>query len=411
MTMSSFLRRIRRRLAREEGWVLVTAMLLMGTMLSMGLATFAFVDGQQSQSGVERQKDTAFNLAEAALNAEVFALSSQWPGQGAGVAGSGVTPYPTCTPSSTDTRCPNATTLQNLFATPDTVNGNGATWQTQVFDNGTNAQGQSSASFYSDTITSGQPSYDANGDGKLWVRAQATVQGRTRVLVAVARVQLLPETLPHATIIAGSLQTSNNGRKVIIDTQGSAMQPAPVYVRCTPAQNPNCLVYDASKGQISPDTTSTGYGGGPSLSAAALARLRTTAIQSGTFYSTCPASLPSAAVTWIDTGDCSYTGNATINSATNPGLLIVNNGTLSLGGTVAFYGLVYGVNPQATSGTVVRLQGNASIQGGVAVDGNGGVVAGSSKLNITFDDGAYQAVKSYGTSSIVQNTFREIATP
>ena len=58
----------------------------------------------------------------------------------------GITPHPTCTQTSTDTRCPDPATLSHMFNTPDTASG--TTWQVNVYDNGTNAQGQSSGSFY-----------------------------------------------------------------------------------------------------------------------------------------------------------------------------------------------------------------------------------------------------------------------
>jgi hypothetical protein len=386
---------------------MATAIILLAVMLALGLAAFAFVDEQQRQSMVERQSESAFNLTEGALNSTVFALSSQWPGPGAGVAGSGITPWPTCTQTSTDSRCPPPSTLQNTFASPDTADGS-ATWQVQVFDNGVDSSGNSSISYYSDSTTTAQPNYDADGDGRVWVRAAANVKGHQRVLVSLVQVQQQQETLPHAAVIAGSLQVSNNGRKVLIDTQGPGSFAAPVAVRCTSSSNPNCLVYDASKGQISPDTTQTGYTGGSSLSAAALARLKTTATDNGTFFSTCPATLPSGPVVWIDSGNCSYTANGTVNSQFAPGVLVINNGTLTLGGTLTFYGVIYAVNAQASSGTVVTVQGNVSVQGGIVIDGNGGLLAGSSQVNVVFNDSAFQAVKSYGTAAGIQNTFREI---
>ena len=42
------------------------------------------------------------------------------------------------------------------------------------------------------------------------------------------------------------------------------------------------------------------------------------------------------------------------------------------------------------------------------VDGNGGVLAGSSGTNIVFDPRAFDGARSFGTAGIVQNTWREI---
>jgi Tfp pilus assembly protein PilX len=408
MNVSSFLRRIRRRLTREEGWVLVTAMILMATMLSMGLATFAYVDGQQSQSGAERQKDTAFNLAETAMNATAFSLSNTWPG-----AGSSSTPFPTCTQASTDSRCPTPGTMAGLVVGPDAGN---VSWQVNVYDNGINGQGQSSATWYSDAITPAQPSYDANGDGKVWIRSQATVNGNTRVLVEQVQVQLVPVNLPHDVVLAGSLQAGNNGNKVLIDTQGSSLTPSTVQVRCNRNTDATCLVYRQGS-QLSPDTTCDNVcnASAPTtaISSSAIAGLKSQAKANGTFYTTCPANLPTSfTVLWIDGPDnCSYTGNATINSSTSPGLLIMNNGTFQLGGTVTFYGVIYALNAQGSSSDIAPLVetfGDANVFGGILVDGGGNVEVASSHTNLTYADNAFSNINTNGTAAPLQNTFRQI---
>src|SRR5205085_1561503 len=89
----------------------------------------------------------------------------------------------------------------------------------------------------------------------------------------------------------------------------------------------------------------------------------------------------------------SVSGSTNVNSATNPGVLIVENGTLVLGGNVTFYGLIYMVNKQLFTGTVLTIQGNATVQGAVNVDGNGGVTAGSSKTNLIYDQRATRLLK------------------
>src|SRR5947208_12453069 len=88
----------------------------------------------------------------------------------------------------------------------------------------------------------------------------------------------------------------------------------------------------------------------------------------------CPAN-PSGRVVFIENGNCSWNDSAgpCCNSATAPGLLIVNNGTISLNGNIAYWGVVYGANAQHTTGTVVSLGGTVTIEGAVAVDGDGGV--------------------------------------
>lgn len=401
-----------RSLSDERGWAMVTVIGLMAIVLSMALATMSQVDTQQRQSGITRTKETAFNLAEAALNAQTFALAQEWPGQG-----KASTPYAQCTQAAGGTRCPSAATLASVFSSADTARG--ASWTTNVRDNSTGA----TESFYSDALTATAPGYDANGDGKLWVRAQATVNGRTRTLIALVRVEEVLEDLPHAAVITGRLTISNSGHKTIIDSR-TGVSPT-VSVRCTPAplELTPCLGHQIQPvgsirdeedlsalldHQLYPNVVITNYQGGAATTADARARLKATAIANGTYYTSCPSAPPAGPVVWIVAGACTWTGNQVVNSRSNPGLMILENATVYLGGTVTYYGIVYSFNPLNLSTALVQVQGNAQVFGGVLIDGNGVLIAGSSKLNIELDDNAYNKIKSYVSAGMIQNTWREI---
>ena len=87
----------------------------------------------------------------------------------------------------------------------------------------------------------------------------------------------------------------------------------------------------------------------------------------------------------------------------------MNNGTITMKGTADFWGVIYGVNAQNSSGVVVSLQGSGTIHGGVFVDGEGIVsVGGTSNSNIIYDDTALNGIKAYGNARLIQNTWREI---
>jgi Tfp pilus assembly protein PilX len=401
---------LRNRLSDDQGWALITAILLMTIMLGTVLSVASFIDGQTRQGAATRKRETAFNLTEAALNAQIFALSQDWPG-----TGSTATPYPTCTQASTVARCPNATALSNLIASPDAT---GATWQTVVRDDSVN----SSPNFYSDATTLSQLPYDSNNNGKVWIRASATARGKTRTMVTLVRVEEQAEDIPHAAVIASRLNDSNSGSKVIIDMSHSTGANGFVGVRCTPGPgetktNP-CLgqQYDASSWPSTKVTQQlwpydghiqTGYNGAPVMTAAARTRLKARAVADGTYYATCPATIPSREVVWVESGNCQIQGTQ-VNSATAPGMLIVNYGTVDVLSQADFYGVIYAVNSQASSGTVVTVHANGVVHGGILIDGAGGMEAGSSKENVIFDDTAYNAVKTYGTAGMIQNTWREI---
>jgi hypothetical protein len=103
-------------------------------------------------------------------------------------------------------------------------------------------------------------------------------------------------------------------------------------------------------------------------------------------------------------------GSTQINTSAKPGALIIETGTLTLGGTSNFYGLVYMVNKQASPGAVVTIGGNAQIYGIVSVDGLGGIVAGSSKTNLVNDPRASTLLKGASGAKINKNTFRIVPT-
>jgi hypothetical protein len=216
---------LRARVHDEDGWVLLTAILLMTIMLGTILSIATFVDGQTKLGAASRKRETAFNMAQAAMNMQTYALSRDWPG-----VGQSATPYPVCGPTTNVSRCPNPTEMSNLIASPDST---GATWQTQVRDNA-----GTSPNFYSDSTVLAQPAYDANNDGRMWVRATATARGKTRTIVELVRVEEEALDLPHAAVVAGRFQSTNSGNKVVVDTSSGTGANGFVGVRCTPTLSP-----------------------------------------------------------------------------------------------------------------------------------------------------------------------------
>src|SRR5919201_1737435 len=300
------------------------------------------------------------------------------------------------------------------YSTADYKNVN---WTTEVHDNDKG----DSPNFYNDKNPS-SALWDSNGDHKMWVRAQATVKGRTRVILGLVKVDLFAEDLPTSAIVAGSLSTTNNGNKEIVctrlpddpdghDCTSSSQLAGPVLLRCTGGVGSSCQ--DFKDGQVSPDPVVTGYTG-TGLTPDALDRLRQRAISEGTYYASgCPSS-PAGALAFVENGNCSYNNSSPgpWNSATSPGMFVMNQGTLSLTGNQTYYGVIYHANAQGAVGCSpacpVSLNGTVAVRGGIQVAGQGAVMAGSSKINVLFDSYAFTAVRSYGAATIVQNKWREI---
>lgn len=428
---------MRQRITSEHGSALVTALLLTMIMLTVGLAGLAQVDVQQEQSGTERVRETSFNLGEGVLNAQIFALSQRWPGPGARTApASALLGFGVCTEASnplTSPNCPDPATIKGLFASPDTA---GPTaWRTEVRDNGTTvpttcSSTASSSTFYSDVSTQGQPAYDCNGDGKLWARAQATVRGRTRTMVALAQAERQTQQLPRAALLAGRLEIGNKGNKRIVDAQADTALNAEILLRCkadgsllggllpgTPCVGQAGLLNDLwsttgslLRTQLGGTKPKTGYQAEPALSAQALANLKQTAISNGTYFETCPPNEGqlAGAVVYIETCNRAYNSNTTINSAEAPGALIIANGSFELLGNTTYHGLVYHANKAGSTANLVKLNGNNGVNGAVFVEGALGGVFIQGSAFLTINGAAFDALQTYGSAGIIQNTWREI---
>jgi hypothetical protein len=390
--------RAARQLRSEAGIAIPIALMVCFLMLAIGLAIVSNSDRQNLQSGGERVQENSLMLSEGSLNAQANLLAANWPGSAA-------TAFTPCTQASTSSSCADAGNLLRGFTNNDFTN---ATWSLSVRDNAL-------GNYYDDTATASQPVYDASGpsgtkDNMVWLRAQATVRGRTRTVVALMRAFPVGQNFPRGVVTAGSFSTSNNGKKAMVDP-GSG--PG-INVRCTPGagapqRGDTCLNFVATKGQVWPPSYSADTTIPSAMSASEVSALRSKAQAAGTYYASCPGSLPSATLVFIENGGCTYGGNTQVNSSANPGLLVVYSGGLTLGGTMNFYGIIYAVNAGgSTSQGLVTLGGDSQVNGAVVADGNGGVTAGSSKMNIVYDANAFNVISLNSTVNIVANTWREL---
>jgi type II secretory pathway pseudopilin PulG len=400
----------------EDGVAIVVAIILMAFMLALALGAMTFVDNQSRLTANQRQRETSFNIAEAALNAQITQISQHWADN----------------PTEGFTQCPNGTfcpgdpEITSLVPSADKTAG--VTWRTNVYDDSGGLDG-----YFADSRVSGQCSCDANGNGKIWVRAQATVHGRTRTIVSLVQEQTQAESVPHAAIIAGALTIENNGLHggPIIDSNGGI-----VAVRCevhdgesqpclgqplgtAPTKTPddwNALLSNQIGGFAN---AVPGYKQAPVFSQDQVDRFIRTAKAESTYFTSCPSSLAGNVVVVNTVGNCTYTGNSVWNTQPDPGFLIFlnANSSLTLGGNTIYYGIIYHANagspptlgsaPQSMA-SLITTQGNTLINGGVIIDGPGRMDAGESGTNIRFDDHGYDAVRSLAAAGIIQNSWREI---
>jgi type II secretory pathway pseudopilin PulG len=406
-----------RKMRDEQGFALVSAIVLLVVIMGLGLGLLLLVDNQQKASARETAKEAAFNVAEAALNAQVGQISRAWPLSG-GVS--------SCTPStsySASSYCPTPESLKIGYeknvspvacpaGTPTDAWGSPLTnqWTTYV------REPQKESTLFESAVEKGKPEADTEGLNKLWIRSVGVVQCQVVSLVTLVSRQLVATKFPENAVTANWFETTNNGKKVLVDTQGKEAQPAGVSMRCTGFTGTKKEIKEKCEkyreGQVSPDTTETTAPSPSSTwTASQLAVFKKGAEAAGTYYpaGTCPSGLPSGTQVYVE-GPCEVTGgsNETANSEASPGFLVIVNGTFSMNGTPTFYGVVYLVNKQESSSALVSLHGNAHLVGAITIDGNGGVEFGSSHENLEFNGKAIKELKVYAGATPTRNTFREL---
>lgn len=419
---------LEQRVGDESGSALVAGIIILFVILGLGMAVLSRADVQTRQTGVEAWGEATYNNAEGTLDSEANRLQQSWPTAATSVCNQS-SPASTFCPGTSLTNSFNTTYAGHLYSNPQ--------WTVQIVDD----SGGESANYYSDAAASTAPSYDANRDGKVWIRAQTIIQGQKRVVVAEMVRQTTVVQLPRNTITSGGAFTSNRGNKVIVETTdaaaGSSLSGS-INVRCggstySPSYGDPCEGWDPSKGQLDPASNYQGgyvdpNGGYSAVSQTDLVSLKQAAQSNGTYYNgTCPTNL--TGLVYVDNppgGNCTYLGGNWNTSSTPPaktdvpGMLIMGDGSLTFNGTLNYFGVIYMVNASGTAptsgactsaqqnGPVFSVHGTGSIYGSIFVDKCGTIDAGSSAYNIIFDSDAFNAATAYSQPNLAKNTFRII---
>jgi Tfp pilus assembly protein PilX len=439
-----------RHLRGEEGFAVVTAVVLLTVIMGLGLGLLLFADSQQKASAHEQASEAAFNVAEAALNAQVGQLSREWPTQKSAEAGN---PLPSSCTASTSTgktnACPSSTDLKldpNTAST--TCSGTDAwgsplsnQWTTYVRQDVTEGSGASlrESSLFNSAEEQSKPSYAASEAGALWVRSVGVVQCHPVTVVTLVTRQRVTLNYPQYAIAGNWFKVTNKGNKVIVNRQGNANEAGEVSMRCESPPPEGCEQYEGgSKEQVSPPITENPTSSSTTLTASQLATVKSEAQAHGTFYSStspyhCPTSMnelegvpltkPSRAPVYVEgCGALNIKANGTANcepptpaasppKPESPGFLVIANGTLELSGNSTYCGVIYAANLQKSSEAVVKLQGGTVVVGGIIVDGAGGIEFGSSgqggnPANLVFDSLAIDNLTISAGAAATRNSFR-----
>jgi hypothetical protein len=450
------------RLAGQEGYVLVSAIVLATIMVSIGLVLAGLIDNGTHRTREDRERESALLVDEGVLYAQSLVMQTAWPTGPTTDAATGRPQYypakcDSTTASGTDFRCPNPQTLaaanssspaSAAFSNVDVLKN--VTWATKVRDNGgdlaksydpANADKAQTGCF-----AFGPCTYDANRDRELWVQSQTYVRGKPRNVVAKLRLEQLAESIPQTAVVSGALSITNNGNHggtPIIDAKDSQ-----VVVRCADPTESDCANFEA--GQIKPGTPISDSIAPNMMSPEQLQRFKQRAIMDRKYFPGCPTDPYdlSGKVVWVE--GCTNPPNLTskvpttpcptaptgldkdcVNSESNPGLLIWHCGQADMSGGWTYRGVLYIVNnsdgtcqppvnqvrgngtcskqPNATPEDAITTNGGFGVWGSVAVDGPACLKLGSNGIQVSYDKRVFDAVQSYGTVGLVQNTWRELA--
>src|SRR5690242_139119 len=130
----------------EDGWVLITATVLLSVMLVMGLAAMTLVNSDSHRTREQRETESALNVDEGVLYAQSMVLGQNWPSKTNHPNAVSYCSSATATPPATagaatpaSLACPNPSNLAGsgsgaTFNNVDTSSQ--TTWKTKVRDNG-----------------------------------------------------------------------------------------------------------------------------------------------------------------------------------------------------------------------------------------------------------------------------------
>ena len=405
----------------EHGFALVAGLLVLLVIAGLALALLLLTNSGQKAALREQASESAFNVAEAGLNAQVGQLSRAWPAKASQEVPLRCTASTTSatngcpTGSILSTNYPNISPAQCAAGTRSDAWGSSLTneWTTYVRDDAAK-----NSSYFNSAAEQPEARFDANGDGKLWVRSVGVVQCRIVVLTTLVSRESIAVPFPKQVDIANWFETRNrggHGERPIVNTQGESSQTTNVVVRCSPPpEGKPCENYEKEKGQVSPGGVVEEKATGPAISSGTLETLRQEAEAEGTYYAagSCPEKqMPAGKLVYVE-GPCNVTNgpsNEVANSATEAGFLIIANGTFKINNKATFYGVVYCLNKQGSTGAVIETSGNAKIVGAAVVEGSGGASFDANGENIIYDPEAIETLKTYGGAAATRNGFHILA--
>ncbi|MDO9410373.1 hypothetical protein [Patulibacter sp.] len=377
--------------------MLVPTMALLMITLALGLAMLSVVDTQARESGRQRVSESTFNLAEGTANATAAVLADGWPARTTATCALPMAEGGLDAPADPVT-VPERIRAILASSYTDGDYDDGAAWEVHLCDDG--LSGTHQVTWSDDALT--QPAWDANGNGRMWIRAQATVGGRRQAmarLVQVGTVSPLPTgyaAIAGQLSFAGDLSVTLNSLLTgallgpfvdLLVTNDKLIQGGKLGIRCgllpslcttsaSAAVSTIPLLQSALLG-----TKVQQYGAPTALRARDLDDLVRQATTTNTSVAQVAAGAPcipsgaaATAVVYVEkVGDGS--GQCTVPTQTQR-IVIVGQGGIKVAANASYTGVLLALNRQAPAKRlreVVTIGSRAKVTGAVFVDGGGTV--------------------------------------
>lgn len=379
-------RRAPRQSGREGGTALIMFIGIMAALSILSVALVTLLANAQHSTSREKSRTTAFDVAEAAIDVSMNLLTDEWPGaleknwedtdflarapQFAGQFG-----------------------VTSGLAADDTI-------QVLLLDD-------------TDVDLTAAERWDANGNGYVWLDAQARVNGVSSRVRAMVQADFYEFGLAKGIVLyaGGDLNsTSADENKPVVGAQdvtvggtqpvsiaiwGDISDPSVAYPYVD--QDP---LYKPTREELLSDETIEDL----KLLAQRTGKYFTSVPPAQDFTGLCVIEVPSGTtVAMPQDSDPTKAGNQPFNSIEHPGvLLVLGGGELKISGGMVYYGVIY------SSGTLSFSSGNPIIYGMVVAE-NDVTVAGSPQV-IYREDCMMRLDTQFQTNTkLVPNYWRELA--
>ncbi len=380
-------------LSRQEGSVIVIAMVFVMIFIILGVALYWLVSSQTNSTELERTDVKAFNVTEAGVDAGMLSLKLAWPARSTDVA-------------TVDNDLLKTAIQQNTTGLWDPSRSDPSEFiQVTMYDNVDSATGLTTTVADPDA-----PRWDSNGDGMMFVDSAANVDDDRHRILILAQRQKWDLTFPATLALYANVVDSNGQGLEIVLEEGTP----PALFDVHDAQGKG-LDYDPSVvQQVSTPVTFD------SIVNEALRRaLEGIAVGQGTYFTS-----DSEASDFLTSGEAggkvvyirsdsavTISGNSQIGSVDEPVVVVIDTpdgseNTWDMRGTADFYGILVTIGDSMLRGTC-GIHGAMYTEGQLSNKGNGS--SGEINYNarcITNINGQYVI-----SVNIVPNTWEEYTLP